>query len=136
MLAHQIYYLVPNINKLYFTSWSGHSIFICLQLALILEGKKFLFSKTVRAQLTYIISSVSTLFKIKARAKMTQHNHISMPWQAKTWLLFEGPKCHFTSQKQGHYMLAFSTPKSHAENYAYMLEKVQTMTIHFLNKQA
>ena len=31
-------------------------------------------------------------------------------------------------------MLAFSTPKSHAENYAHMLEKVQTMTIHFLNK--
>lgn len=69
-LVHQIYYLIPNINKLYFTSWSGHSIFIYLQVALILEVKKFLFSKTVRAQLTYIISSVSTEFKIKARAKM------------------------------------------------------------------
>ena len=68
--VHQIYYLIPNINKLYFTSWSGHSIFIYLQLALILEVKKFLFSKTVGAQLTYIISSVSAEFKIKARAKM------------------------------------------------------------------
>ena len=32
-LVHQIYYLIPNINKLYFTSWSGHSIFIYLQFA-------------------------------------------------------------------------------------------------------